>query len=55
MKDWWTPNRLGNAALILGAFSLSLALDLDYWHRVALSFGIAMIALAVVLWWEAES
>lgn len=52
--DWWTPNRLGYVALLIGTLALMFALDLDYWHGVALSFGIAMTALAVVLWWEAS-
>ena len=54
-NDWWTANRLGHVALVIGALCVAYATDLDYWHFVALSFGIAVTALAVVLLWGDES
>ena len=53
--DWWTANRLGYLALVIGTLCVAYATGFDYWHGVALSFGIAMTALAVVLWWGDES
>ena len=37
------------AALVIGTVCLRFALDLDYWHAVALQFGIGMTAYGVDL------
>ena len=37
------------AAIVIGTVSLRFALDLDYWHAVALQFGTGMTAYGVDL------
>jgi len=52
MGDKQKANLTGYACLVAGIACLMFATDLDYWHGVALSMGIALTALAVLVWWE---